>query len=94
MTYDEVCIEIAALGGTEVGSNLSSSRAFVMSPPCLRLVALPDASGAGVLAEAWALTEDGERNYMTTFYAVGREQVATMLPALTAQAQNITGEAP
>jgi hypothetical protein len=94
MTYDEVCIEIVSLGGTEIGSNLSDSRAFAMSSPCLHLVALPDASGAGVLAEAWALSDDGERGYVTTFYAIGREQVATMLPMLTTQAQNITGEAP
>jgi len=93
MTYDEVCAEIIGLGGVEIPSNLPDSRAFVMSAPCLRLVALPDASGASVLAEAWSLTDDGERIYATTFYAVDRDQVAPMLPTLTAQAKNITGEA-
>lgn len=94
MTYDEVCIEIVALGGVEVGSNLDNSRAFVMSSPCLRLVALPDGSDGGVLSQAWSLTDDGERNYVTTFACVAREQVSTSLPALTSQAQNITGETP
>jgi hypothetical protein len=93
MTYAEVCVEIIGLGGVEIPSNVNASRAFVMPAPCLHLVALPDASGASVLAEAWNLTDDGERNYVTTFYAVDRDQVASMLPALTAQAQRITGEA-
>lgn len=92
MTYDEVCIEIIALGGVEVGSNLENSRAFVMPSECLRLVALPDASDGGVLGQAWGLTDDGERNYVGAFYCVGREQVAAMLPALTAHAQALTGE--
>lgn len=94
MTYDEVCIEIVALGGVEVGSNLENSRAFAMPSESLRLVALPDASDGGVLAQAWSLTDEGERNYVTTFACIAREQVATLLPALTAQAQNITGETP
>jgi hypothetical protein len=94
MTYDEVCIEIVALGGVEVGSNLENSRAFIMPAPCLRLVALPDAADGGVLAQAWSFTDYGDRNYVTTFACVGREQVAGMLPTLTARAQNLTGEAP
>lgn len=94
MTYDEVCIEIVALGGTEIGSNLDNSRAFVMPAACLRLVALPDASDGGVLAQAWSLTDDGERNYVTTFACVAREQVAASLSTLTEQAQNLTGETP
>jgi hypothetical protein len=60
----------------------------------LRLVALPDASDGGVLAQAWGLTDDGERNYVTTFACVAREQVAGMLPTLTARAQSLTGETP
>jgi len=94
MTYDEVCIEIIALGGVETTSNIAGTRAFIMPTPCLHLVPLTDADGGGVLAQAWALDCFNERVMVATFACVGREQVATMLPALTAQAQNITGEAP
>jgi hypothetical protein len=94
MTYDEVCIEIIALGGTETETNVAGTRAFIMPTPCLHLVALPDADGGGVLAQAWSLDVFGERTLAATFACVAREQVAPALPALTAQAQNITGEAP
>lgn len=94
MTYDEVCAEIVALGGVEEPSNIAGTRAFVMPAPCLHLVALPDADGGGVLAQAWSLDCFGERVIAATFACVARDQVAPVLPALTAQAQTITGETP
>ena len=94
MTYDEVCIEIIALGGTEIPSNIAGARSFSMPSPCLVLVPLTDADGGGVLAQAWALDVFRDRTLAATFACVGRDQVAFALPALTVQAQNITGETP
>ena len=49
MTYDEVCIEIIALGGTEIPSSIAGTRAFAMPAPCLVLVPLTDADGGGAV---------------------------------------------
>lgn len=92
MTYTQVCAKIVSLGGVETPSNLPDSQAYIMPSACLHLVALKDVAGGGVLAEAWALDDMGERFYVTTFYACGRDEVEAKLPALTAQAQSITGE--
>ena len=94
MTYTQVCAKIVSLGGTETPSNQPDSRAYIMPAACLRLVALKDVAGGGVLAEAWALSDDGSRYYVTTFYCCGRDEVEPKLPSLTAQAQAITGDAP
>ena len=94
MTYDEVCIEIIGLGGTETPSNIAGTRAFAMPAPCLVLVPLADADGGGVLAQAWALDVFKDRTLAATFACVAREQVASALPVLTARAQSLTGETP
>jgi hypothetical protein len=92
MTYTQVCAKIVSLGGVETPSNLHDSQAYIMPSACLHLVALKDAAGGGVLAEAWALDDMSERFYVTTFYACGRDEVEAKLPSFTAQAQSITGE--
>ena len=90
MTYAEVCVEILALGGVEIAPGV-----FVMPTPELRLTAEQDYTVNGVTyegavtAQAWQDT-----NYVATFYVIGRWQVATMLPALSAEAVAIAGGTP
>jgi hypothetical protein len=88
MTYADVCAELLALGGVEIAPGV-----FVMPTPELRLTAeqdytVRDVTYAGaVVAQAW--TRDD--NYVATFYVVSREQVAGMLPALSAEAAALAG---
>jgi len=90
MTYADICAEIIALGGTEVAPGV-----FVMPTPELHLIAEQDYAVRGVTyegavtAQAW----QGD-NYVTTFYVIGRWQVATMLPALSAEAVALAGGTP
>ena len=90
MTYAEVCVEILALGGVEIAPGV-----FVMPTPELRLTAEQDYTVNGVTyegavtAQAWQDT-----NYVATFYVIGRWQVASMLPALSAEAVAIAGGTP
>ncbi len=88
MTYAEVCAELLALGGTEIAPGV-----FVMPTPELRLIAEQDYEVRGVTYEgpvnAQAWTRDD--NYVATFYVIGRAQVATMLPALSAEAVALAG---
>lgn len=91
MTYAEVCAEILALGGVEVAPGV-----FVMPTPELRLTAEQDYTVRGVtyagpvVAQAWTLDD----NYVATFYVIGREQVAGMLPTLSAEAVALAGGTP
>ena len=90
MTYDEVCAEIVALGGTEVAPGV-----YVMPTPELHLLPEQDYTVRGVtyegtvVAQAWAGS-----NYAGTMTMVGREQVAPMLPELSAIAVEFAGGTP
>jgi len=92
MTYAESCAEIASLGGIEVGSS-EQCTLFSMPTPTLRLRATPDFTVAGtlyegnVMAEAWGEDDEGVRTLLVVFSVVGREQVAGMLPDLSAQSE-------
>ena len=91
MTYADICVELLALGGTEIAPGI-----FVMPTPELRLIAEQDYTVRGVTYEgpvtAQAWTRDD--NYVATFYVIGRTQVAGMLPALSAEAVALANGTP
>lgn len=82
MTYSEVCQEIESLGGVPFQND-----GYVMPTPQLHLVPLEDYEVKGTVyegpvnAEAWTSGQ-----CVALFAVVGRDQVASMLPALSQQA--------